>query len=226
MSLKSRVIVRLFLGLIIFAAILFIPAGTLRFWQGWTLMGIWSVAAIFTFVYFYKHDRQLIERRLRGQEKIREQKLLVRAAKPIFFAAFLIPGLDYRFGWSRTFLRPMPLWLMLLSQALVLGGLFFVVWAMKTNSFASRTIQVETGQEVISTGPYSIVRHPFYLGSVVVWLFTPLALGSYVALPAFIVLIAFYVLRLLNEEKVLRQELPGYPEYCLRTRFRLIPFLW
>jgi protein-S-isoprenylcysteine O-methyltransferase Ste14 len=226
MSLKSRVIVRLFLGLIIFAAILFIPAGTLRFWQGWTLMGIWSVAAIFTFVYFYKHDRQLIERRLRGREKIREQKLLVRAARPIFFAAFLIPGLDYRFGWSRTFLRPMPLWLMLLSQALVLGGLFFVIWAMKTNSFASRTIQVEAGQEVISTGPYRLVRHPFYLGSVVVWLFTPLALGSYVALPAFIILIAFYVLRLLNEEKVLRQELPGYPEYCLRTRFRLIPFLW
>jgi protein-S-isoprenylcysteine O-methyltransferase Ste14 len=226
MSLKSRVVVRLFLGLISFSAILFVPAGTLRFWQGWTLMGIWSVAAIFTFIYFYKHDRQLIERRLRGREKIREQKLLVRAAKPIFFAAFLLPGLDYRFGWSRTFLRPMPLWLMLLSQALVLGGLFFVVWAMKTNSFASRTIQVETGQEVISTGPYSIVRHPFYLGSVVVWLFTPLALGSYVALPAFIVLIAFYVLRLLNEEKVLRQELPGYPEYCFRTRFRLIPFLW
>src|SRR5579871_4043531 len=154
MSLKSRVIVRLFLGLIIFAAILFIPAGTLRFWQGWTLMGIWSVAAIFTFVYFYKHDRQLIERRLRGREKIREQKLLVRAARPIFFAAFLIPGLDYRFGWSRTFLFRVPLWLMLLSQALVLGGLFLVIWALKTNTFASRTIQVETGQRIISTGPY------------------------------------------------------------------------
>jgi len=114
---------------------------------------------------------------------------------------------------------------MLLCQALILGGSSWWCGVMKVNSFASRTIQVEAGQRVISTGPYRMVRHPLYSGSLVMWLATPLALGSYIAWPAFCPAHPFYVFRLLNEEKVLRQELPGYPEYCLRTRFRLVPRL-
>jgi protein-S-isoprenylcysteine O-methyltransferase Ste14 len=114
----------------------------------------------------------------------------------------------------------------LLAQALIFGGFLLVIWVMKVNSFAARTIQVEEGQKVISTGPYSVVRHPMYTGSLVLWLFTPLALSSYVAWPAFALLIPFYFFRLLNEEKFLRRELPGYSEYCLRTRYRLIPFIW
>jgi protein-S-isoprenylcysteine O-methyltransferase Ste14 len=97
---------------------------------------------------------------------------------------------------------------------------------MSENRFAARTIQVEAGQMVISTGPYRFVRHPLYSGSVVLWIFTPLALGSYITLPAFLLLVPFYVFRLLGEEKVLRAELAGYSEYCLRTRFRLIPSVW
>ena len=115
---------------------------------------------------------------------------------------------------------------MVLSQVVFLGGFFLVFWTMKVNSFASRTIQVEPGQPVISSGPYRLVRHPLYSGSIVLWLSTPLMLGSFIALPAFALLVPFYVLRLLNEEKILRQELPGYPEYCVRTRFRLVPFVW
>ena len=167
-----------------------------------------------------------MERRLQSKEKVSEQKLLMRVTRPLFLAAFLLPGLDYRLGWSRTFLGAVPVWLILLSQVLVLGGFLFVFWVMKVNSFAARTIQVEAGQKVISTGPYGVVRHPLYSGSLVMWLATPLALGSYIAWPAFALLIPFYVIRLLNEEKVLRQELPGYSEYCQRTRFRLVPFVW
>jgi protein-S-isoprenylcysteine O-methyltransferase Ste14 len=189
-------------------------------------LGVTFIPSTLAFLYFYKHDPQLIERRLQSKEKISEQKLLMRVSKPVFLAAFLLPGLDYRLGWTRTSLGAVPLWLMLLCQALILGGLLLVVWVMKVNSFASRTIQVEAGQRVISTGPYRMVRHPLYSGSLVMWLATPLALGSYIAWPAFALLIPFYVFRLLNEEKVLRQELPGYPEYCLRTRFRLVPFVW
>jgi len=226
MSLRSKLILRFSLALIIAAGMLFIPAGSLRFWQGWTFMALVFIPSISSYLYFYKHDPQLVERRLQSKEKVSEQRLLIRLAKPVFFAAFLLPGLDHRLHWSRTYLSAVPLWLMVLSQALVLGGLLLVVWVMKVNSFASRTIQVEVGQRVISTGPYRMVRHPLYLGSALMWLSTPLALGSYFALPAFALLIPFYIFRLLNEEEVLRQELRGYPEYCLRTRFRLVPFVW
>lgn len=146
--------------------------------------------------------------------------------KLVFFAAFPLPGLDYRFGWSRTSLGGVPLWLTLIAQVLLLDGLLFVFWVLKVNSFASSTIQVEAGQSVISSGPYRMVRHPMYSGSVVMWLSVPLAPGSYFAWPAFALLIPVYVFRLLNEEKVLRQELLGYPAYCLRTRYRLVPFVW
>ena len=163
---------------------------------------------------------------MQSKEKVSEQRLLIRLLKPVFFAAFLIPGLDYRFGWSRAYVGAVTLWLTVLSQVLILGSLLLVFWVLNVNSFASRTIQVEAGQSVISSGPYSMVRHPMYSGSVVMWLVIPLALGSYVACPAFALLIPLYVFRLLNEEKVLRQELSGYSEYCLRTRYRLVPFVW
>ncbi|HXR33856.1 MAG TPA: isoprenylcysteine carboxylmethyltransferase family protein [Verrucomicrobiae bacterium] len=226
MSLGSKLVVRLSLVLILGAALLFIPAGSWKFWQGWAFLGVTFIPSILAYLYFYRHDPQLVERRLQSKEKVSEQKLLITVSKPLFLAALLLPGLDYRWGWSRTLLGGVPLWLILLSQVLVLAGFLMVFWVMKVNSFASRTIQVEAGQKVISAGPYGMVRHPLYSGSLVMWLATSLALGSYIACPAFALLIPVYVFRLLNEEKVLRQELPGYSEYCLRTRFRLVPLVW
>ena len=161
---------------------LFIPAGSLKFWEGWAYIAAAYVPTILTYLYLYKYDPELFMRRLQRKEKLWEQKLLRRAFTPLTVVGVVIPGLDYRFGWSRD-LGGVPLWLALLSQALVLGGVVLVFWAMKVNSFASKTIQVEPEQTVISTGPYGIVRHPFYLGCVMISLFTPLALGSYIALP-------------------------------------------
>jgi len=221
MRLKSRLILRLSLGLIIVAAMLFIPAGSLRFWQGWAYLMVWFVPMLFAFGYFYKHDPQLIERRMQRKEKVHEQKLIIRFGFATWLIGYLLPGLDHRFGWSH-----LPLWLTILSQAFVLGGCLMIFWVLKANSFAAATIRVEPGQRVISSGPYRIVRHPMYLGAGVMFLFAPLALGSYFALPVFALFIPIIVFRLLNEEKVLRQELPGYPEYCLRTRFRLVPLVW
>lgn len=226
MSLKSKLILRCFLGPIVLAAMLFIPAGSLRFWQGWAFMAGFLIPTLSFFPYLYKHDPQLLQRRMQRNEKVSEQRLLITFMKLILLAAFLLPGFDYRFGWSRTTLGAVPLWLTLLSQALVPCCLLLVFWVMKVNSFASSTIQVEAGQKVISGGPYRFVRHPMYVGFGVLFLFVPLALGSYVALPVFALLIPVIVFRLLNEEKVLRRELPGYAEYCLRTRYRLVPYVW
>jgi protein-S-isoprenylcysteine O-methyltransferase Ste14 len=133
--------------------------------------------------------------------RIKEQRLLVRLLKPAFVAAFLIPGLDHRLGWSRALLGDVPLRLSLIVLLLVAGSWLMVFWVFRVNNFAGRTIEVEAGQRVISSGSYALVRHPVYAASVVMFLFLPLALGSYVAWAVFALLIPFYVYRLLNEEK-------------------------
>jgi len=225
-ALKPRLVLRFSVVLILFAALLFVPAGTLRFWQGWAWLAAMFLPTSFFFRYLYKHDPQLLERRLKTKEKVVEQKIFRIAAGLIFFPSFLLAGFDYRFGWSRAYLRPVPLWLTLLALVLIIGSFFLIFWVMRVNSFASRTIQVETGQTVVSTGPYRIVRHPMYTALCIFFVSTPLALGSSIALPCFALLVPAFVYRLLNEEKILRQELPGYSEYCFRTRFRLVPFVW
>jgi protein-S-isoprenylcysteine O-methyltransferase Ste14 len=225
-SLGVRVAIRLFWGFIIMAAILFIPAGTWKFWQAWAFLFVIFIPLVFIFLYFLRHEPQRVQGRLKIREQEPEQRELIRLAVPFFVVVFLLPGLDHRMGWSHTLLVAVPLWLTLVSDALVLGSLLLIGWVIKVNKYAIRTIHVLPGQTVISIGPYCLVRHPLYSGSVVMWLFTPLALGSLLALPAFALLVPFFVLRLLNEEKTLRKHLRGYTAYCHRTPFRLIPFIW
>jgi protein-S-isoprenylcysteine O-methyltransferase Ste14 len=225
-GLSARVAIRIIAVLTLAFCALFLPAGSLRFWQGWVYLAVLPIPSLCAYIYFLKHDPQLIERRLEQKEQVREQKLLMRWFKPFFLFVFLLPGFDYRLGWSRTLLGEVPLWLTVFSQVMALTGMCFAAWVVTVNRFAGRTIRVEESQKVISTGPYANVRHPLYAGSVVLWMFTPLALGSYISLPIFALLIPFYVIRLLNEEKVLREQLPGYIEYCHKTKFRLIPFVW
>lgn len=198
-----------------------IPAGSFRFWQAWVYIGIQFVPAIFAFIYFSKHDPKLIERRSLLKEKVPEQKRIMGLLYVVWLVASLLPGFDHRYGWSR-----LPLWLTVLSQVLVVGELLMAYWVLTINPFAARAIQVESGQTVISGGPYRTIPFPMYAGMCVMWLSTPLALGSYFALPAFVLLIPLTVLRLLNEEQVLRRELAGYNEYCSRTHFRLVPLVW
>jgi len=221
MSLKSKLAIRFPIALVTFGTLLFLPAGSFRFWQAWVYIGIMFLPGLLVFVYFYKRDPQVLERRLLLKENVPEQRRIMGVIYVTWLVALLLPGFDHRYGWSR-----LPLWLTVLSEVIVLGGYLTTFWVVKENRFAARTIQVEPGQEVISNGPYRVVRHPMYLGICIMWLFTPLALGSYYTLPVFALLIPLIVLRLLNEESVLRQELPGYAEYCSQTRFRLVPFVW
>lgn len=226
MNLGLRIALRISTMLAATTAIVFLSAGTWSYWQGWAYLAAFSLPIAASHVYLLRYDPELLERRLRNRETVNEQKWLIRVFALLFVAASPLPGLDHRFGWSRQWAGVVPAWLALLCDALVAGGFAFVFWVLKVNSFAGRTITVDAGQRVIASGPYAWVRHPMYLGAIVLWSFTPLALGSWVSAPAFVLLIPFYVIRLLNEEKVLRAELPGYPDYCLKTRHHLIPFLW
>jgi protein-S-isoprenylcysteine O-methyltransferase Ste14 len=221
MTLKARVILRFVIAAVFIAGVLFLPAGGFDYWQAWVLIAIIFIPMFVASFYFLKHDPQLVESRLRTKENVREQKLIIKLAYFVFVTAFILPGFDHRFGWSHV-----PLWLTILSQAIALAGYLITYWVMKFNSFASRIIEVQSGQTVISTGPYRLVRHPMYLGAVVMFLFMPLALGSYWALLPAAFVIPVIVFRLLNEEKILREQLPGYSEYCLHTRFRLVPYVW
>src|SRR2546428_9807249 len=193
-SLTARLILRSLIAVIFVAALLFLPAGSFRYWQGWVFMAILFLPMPVTSVYFLKRDPQLVERRLRTEEKISEQKTIIRWAQWVVFASLVISGFDYRFGWSRV-----PLWLTILSPLFVFAGYLIILWVMKENSFASRTVQVEEGQRVISTGPYRLVRPPLYFGAVLLLLFTPPALGSCWALPGVLLVVPVLVLLLPNQ---------------------------
>ena len=211
--------------LLILGWLLFLPAGSWRFWQAWLLLGLMAGFWTFFFLYFLKYDPQLLERRLQRLETDPEQRRFQKIFPLILFLALIVASLDFRFGWSRS-IAPVPLAVIVAGQIATVAGYGFVFWVMKTNSFAASTIQVEAAQAVIQRGPYAIVRHPMYLGMAITALGMPLALGSYVALPLFALQVPLLMYRLIHEERTLCRELPGYTEYCQRIRSRLLPWLW
>ncbi len=220
-ALKKKIVIRfslipLFLGLIIL-----LPAGTLIFWQAYTYFAILVVPMIFVIFYFLKKDPKFLERRIRTKEKEKHQKLLSILSTTIFLVGFIITGLDHRYFWSNV-----PIYIVITADIIVLLGYLLIFFVFKQNSYASRIIEVDENQKVISTGPYKIVRHPMYLGVLIMFLATPIALGSYWAIIPFAILPVILILRILNEEKLLSKNLQGYDEYCQKTRFRLIPFIW
>ena len=225
-SLGWKLVRQLIAALCGYGVIFFLAAGTLRYWEGWVFLAILFVPGTYFCFYFLKRDPELVRRRLETKEKVKAQKWIIRIAHSIFALAYLIPGLDLRFGWTKRWFGGVPRWLQIFSLVVVLASYLFVIWVMDVNRYASRTVQVEAEQKVISTGPYRRVRHPFYFGAVVMFLAAPLGLGSYVAFPVFALVIPVFVFRLLNEEQVLRRELPGYVEYCQGTRYRLVPYIW
>lgn len=225
-SLVPRLVRRTLAGQLIMAALLFLPAGSLKFWQGWAYLAAGLLSQFHSFSYFHKHDPQVLERRLLKREKFSEQKLIHTLWKVLAALFFILAGGDHRFGWSRRLLGPVPWWLTVPALLLVLCGYTWVFQVLKANRFAASVVQVEAGQAVMDTGPYRFVRHPLYSGSLFIWLCSPLALGSYVVVPVSFLILPILVFRLRNEEKILRRDLPGYVEYCQRTPCRLIPFVW
>jgi len=221
LEIKKKVILLYTAALLVIGLALFLPAGTLDYWQAWVYMTILFVPMLFVGLYFLKNDPEFLERRFKLKEKEAKQDLIQKVGIPIFIIGFLLPGLDHRFGWSNT-----PFGFVFAADVIVFLGYVLIFLVFRENSYAGRTVRVEKGQKVISTGPYSIIRHPMYFGTIFLYLATPIALGSYVAVLPFLLLVPILVFRILNEEEVLRRELPGYKEYCKKVRYRLIPFVW
>jgi protein-S-isoprenylcysteine O-methyltransferase Ste14 len=220
-KLTAMVITRMAFSIPVVGLIIFLPAGTLRYWQGWMYMVTLFAPMFFVFGYLLKNDLELLERRMRTREKEAQQNRIIKLGYPLFLAAFIVPGFDIRYGWSN-----MPAMVSILADVLVFAGYVMFFFVLRENSYASRVIEVEKEQKVISTGPYALVRHPMYLGVLLMYSFSPLALGSWWALiPAASIAIVL-VARIKNEEEVLLRELPGYAEYQQKTRFRMIPWVW
>jgi len=217
----GKALVRLAAGFVVLVALLLLAAGTTAYWQAWAFMTLCLMVTTLVLLYLLVNDPELLQRRMKTKEMDGGQSLIVKLAAVCYVLAFLVPGLDRRFGWSEV-----PVVAVLAADLVVLlvYGLFILV--LKENRYASRVIEVEAGQHVVTTGPYAVVRHPMYLGMLVMFLFTPVALGSWWAVVSVLPLIAVVVARIRTEERLLARELEGYREYTQTTKYRLIPCVW
>ena len=209
------------MGMLFVALLVFWPAGSLQFWNGWLFMGILFIPMFFLGVVLLWKAPELLKKRLNAKEKMSDQQGVVAVSGLMFLAGFIVAGLDYRFGWS-----VMPKWVVIAATVIFLISYGLYGEVMRENEYLSRTIEVQVGQKVIDTGLYGIVRHPMYM--VTMWLFLsiPLVLGSWYALILFVAYPAVIAVRIRGEEKLLEAELAGYKEYKKKVKYRMIPFIW
>jgi len=220
-ALLSMTLARFMAGLILIGCLLFIPAGTLRFWEAWLYISLLFIPVAIVAVVLFIKDPGLLERRLRTRERETPQKKVIVASSLVLPAVYLIPGFDRRYAWSTV-----PPTLVVLADVLVLLGYLLFVLTIRENRYASRVVEVQENQVAVSTGPYAFVRHPMYLAVLIIFIFTPLALGSYWALIPALLLPIVLAARIANEEQLLRRSLVGYEEYCHKVKYRLLPFIW
>jgi protein-S-isoprenylcysteine O-methyltransferase Ste14 len=220
-GLGFSVFLRLISGVAIIGAIFFFTAGTIHFWQAWLYIAVLFTPMTIYALYLLKKHQTVLKRRMDLKEREKQQKWIIVLSTLLILAIFLIPGFDKRFGWSNV-----SVWISICANLFVFIGYMFFILTIRTNEFAARTVSVEEGQKVISSGVYAIVRHPMYLAMTIIFLFTPIALGSYWAVLPALVFPFILVLRLLNEEKKLIKELDGYEEYCKKVKYHLIPGVW
>ncbi len=213
------------LGLVVvMAALIFLPAWTLDYWQAWIFLTVFFLSVLAITVYLMKKDPKLLERRINagpGAETQRSQQIIQFLAQIAFIAVIVVPAIDHRFGWST-----MPPYMSAVGDLLVALGFLVVFLVFKENTYTSAIIEVGSEQKIISTGPYALVRHPMYIGALIMLAGVPLALGSWWGLFTIIPITLVIVWRLLDEEKFLAKNLAGYVEYQSKVRCRLLPFIW
>jgi protein-S-isoprenylcysteine O-methyltransferase Ste14 len=223
-SLNLRAFIGLAILVLVMVALLFGAAGTLHYWQGWAFLACYFLASIAITLYLARRDPALLARRMRGgpwAEKERTQKVIMSIASAGFIALLVLPGLDHRFGWSRV-----PAAAAIVGDLLMLLGWLGIFRVFRENSFTSSTIELAADQRVISTGPYAIVRHPMYAAALLMLLGIPISLGSWWGVLVVLALLPALIWRLLDEERFLSRNLPGYIAYQGRVRYRLLPRVW
>jgi protein-S-isoprenylcysteine O-methyltransferase Ste14 len=224
MALAAKAWLALAILTLVMSLLLFIPAGTVHYWQAWIYLSIFTGASMLTTLYLMNKDPALLQRRMSGgptAEKRGAQKIIMLFTSAGFIALLVVPSLDHRFGWSHV-----PVGVVIASDVLVALGFYFIFLVYRENTFTSATIEVAENQTVVSTGPYAIVRHPMYASASLYLFGTPLALASYWGLLVITAMIPFLIWRLVDEERFLSTNLPGYSEYQEKVRYRLVPFLW
>jgi protein-S-isoprenylcysteine O-methyltransferase Ste14 len=219
-----RVMARSVLGIASWVLILFLPAGTLHYWQAWVFLAVFAAITILPTIYLARAHPAALQRRMHAgpqAETRAAQKFIITGSFAGLFATMVLSGLDHRFGWSS-----LPVWLSLLGDVLVATGIGIAMLVIFQNNYAAATVRVEAGQTLVSSGLYKFVRHPMYVGNVIMMIGIPLALGSYWGLLFVIPGAVLLTLRILDEEKLLAQGLTGYREYTQRVRYRLVPYIW
>ena len=221
MKLFADALTKFFCGFLLVGLLIFLPAGTLAFANGWLLMGLLFGPMFIAGLVMLAKSPDFLAKRLDVKEKRSAQQGVVKLSGLMFIAGFVVAGLDFRFGWSR-----MPQGVTIVAAVLFLLAYALYAEVMRENSYLSRTIKVEEGQTVVSTGLYGIVRHPMYMATLLLFLVMPLVLGSWWALIPFAFYPAIIISRLKDEEVLLTRELAGYAEYKEKVRYRIIPFIW
>lgn len=208
-------------GLLIVGLLLFLPAGTFSFMNAWLLIGILFVPMFIAGIVMMIVNPDLLAKRLNAKEEQGEQKKVIALSGLMFIAAFIVAGLNFRFGWII-----LPVWASYVGAGIFILAYILYAEVLRENVYLSRTIEVQEGQKVIDKGLYGIVRHPMYMATVILFLSMPLVLGSVISFVIMLFYIPLIILRIRNEEIVLKEGLEGYNEYMKKVRFRLIPFIW
>ncbi len=226
MAEKSKLLIIRALAMYLFSLlfvvlVIFLPAGSLKFWNGWLFIGVLFTAMIFVLTWLLVKDPDLLAKRMKTKEKEKPQKAYVILSIIVFFITFIIPGLDYRFHWSDV---PVPV--VIVSTVIMMAGYVIFFAVMRQNTYASRVIEIQEGQKLIDTGLYSLVRHPMYLGGSILFVSAPVVLGSWYAFITALFIPILLIIRIMNEEKVLINGLKGYSEYTKKVKYRLIPYIW
>jgi protein-S-isoprenylcysteine O-methyltransferase Ste14 len=221
MKLLLSALIKFFCGVLLVGLLIFLPAGTVCYPNGWLFMGLLFAPMLVAGILMLCKSPDLLEKRLDGKEKQGKQKGVVAVSGLMFIAGFVVAGLDYRYSWSR-----MPMAVTVASSVLFLLAYVLYAEVLRENAYLSRTVKVEEGQTVISTGLYGIVRHPMYAVTILLFLTIPLILGSWYALIPFAFYPAIIIVRLKDEEALLTKELPGYEAYKQKVKYRLLPYIW